>query len=230
MLPTPRLLLERALCLLFPDRCLGCARLGALLCAGCRRRLKPYPGPTRALPPLAASQVGYVFEGPLRAAAHRLKYQGQRRVAGLLAELLAEGLDRRALQVDALVPVPLSSARLVERGYNQSELIARDLARHLGLPLLAQGLVRVRATRSQVGLDSLARHANVADAFAWRGSPPPARILLVDDILTTGATLQACATALIHAGSTRVVATAVARSRPDIDRAALALNRTLAKL
>lgn len=198
--------------LLYPPRCLGCGRTSIPLCSICRHSLTPYHERLPPLPPLQAAYVGYVFDGTLRGAVHRLKYRRQRRVAPVLADLLRARLDRTML-FDAVLPVPLHPSRLRERGFNQSELIAASLARSLGLPLLP-GLVRTEATRSQVGLDSNERRQNVANAFVWRrASAPPPRLLIIDDVLTTGATVQACAAALIAAGAASVTAAAVARSR-----------------
>jgi ComF family protein len=222
--------LDRLLGLLFPDRCVGCGRFGALFCAACRRTLQPYSGQLPRMPPLHSTAVAYIFDGPLRGALLGLKYQRQPRLAEPLAELLLAQLDRERRLAGALVPVPLSPSRLAERGYNQAELIAAALARRLELPLVSSGLTRVRATRSQVGLDSTARRQNVAGAFAWQHSRrPPAQAVLIDDVLTTGATLQACASALLAAGSQQVTALTVARSRPDLDAAAR-LNQALSKL
>lgn len=206
-------LLDRLLDLLYPPRCVGCCRTGVLLCAACRAALTPYEEPLPPLPPLCAAYVGYVFDGTLRGAVHRLKYRRQQCVALVLAELLQARLGGHLTTIDAVLPVPLHPSRLRERGFNQSELIAASLARSLHLPLLG-GLVRKEATRSQVGLDGRERRQNVANAFVWRGAcPPPRQLLLIDDVLTTGATLQACAQALIAAGAASVTAAAVARSR-----------------
>lgn len=121
-----------------------------------------------------------------------------------------------------LIPVPLSAARRRERGYNQAEELARRLSVARDRPL-DTALERVRATRPQVGLDRAARHANVRDAFAWRGPPlRDANVLLVDDVLTTGATADECAAVLKGAGAGWVglitVARATDRDGDDADR------------
>ena len=136
---------------------------------------------------------------------HLLKYGGLPR----LAEDLAEALARVRLPgCDAahLVPVPLGPARRRERGYNQSERLARALGRRWGWPV-ADLLIRTRETMTQTALTPVARLANVAGAFAVRNALPlPASTLvLVDDVFTTGATLVAAATALAEAGATRVM-------------------------
>jgi len=102
---------------------------------------------------------------------------------------------------------------LAERGFNQAELLAREVARATGLPLIVGPLVRIRATRQQALLDITGRIENVTGAFVWRGPPPPARVALVDDVLTTGATVNACAQAVRAGGARDVYALALARSR-----------------
>jgi ComF family protein len=206
--------------LLFPDRCAGCGQPGHLLCSRCRATLRAYPRQALALhfaqqPSLLDMvAVGYVFEGVLRDAIHSLKYERIRRMAEPLGELLVERTQGDPLQADAVVPVPLHARRMNERGFNQSELLAAPLARHYGLPLLGHALNRQRDTAHQVGLDARARLDNVREAFVWtHKTPPPARVVLVDDVLTTGATLIACAQALRRAGAHEVRALVLARSQ-----------------
>ncbi len=206
--------IDDLLSLLLPDRCAGCGRLGALLCEACRRRLVVYDGhPPRVADQLTDVRIAYVFEGPLRHALHHLKYHQRRRVARPLGALMAAHLRAHPLPCDALIPVPLHRERLMERGFNQAELLAREVAAATGLPLIAGPLVRIRATRQQALLDTSGRIENVADAFRWIGSTPPMRVVLVDDVLTTGATANACAAALRAGGAREVYALALARSR-----------------
>ncbi|MBO9341989.1 MAG: ComF family protein [Roseiflexus sp.] len=206
--------IDYVLSLLLPDRCVGCGQLGALLCDACRRRLAVYDGDLpRVADQLTGVQVAYVFDGPLRQAVHQLKYRSQQRMARPLGALLADHLRAHPLPCDALIPVPLHSHRLTERGFNQAELLAREVASATGLPLIVGPLVRIRATRQQALLDTPSRIENVANAFVWRGPPPPACVALVDDVLTTGATVNACALALRAGGARDVYALALARSR-----------------
>lgn len=155
------------------------------------------------------------YEGTLRAAIHALKYDGRRTLAGRLGALMREAGTELIADADGVVPVPLHASRLRARGFNQ----AADLARAIGLPV-APVLRRTRATDPQADLPAARRHGNVRGAFAaahairrWNG----AVLVLVDDVSTTGATLDACASALLAAGAAEVRALTAARavrSRP----------------
>ena len=149
---------------------------------------------------------------PLAAAVQRLKYHGRRTLAGALGALLAE---RYPFAPDALlVPVPLHRARLGVRGFNQALLLARALGRRRGLPVAPRLLVRTRATEAQARLPAAERRRNLDGAFAVR-APHLCRarsIVLIDDVLTTGATADACARALLDAGAARVHVYTVGRA------------------
>jgi ComF family protein len=153
------------------------------------------------------------YEGVLRQLIHLYKYGRIRTLARPLADLVMTAFPRDE-QLDAIVPVPLHWRRRWQRGFNQSELLARAVARRTGLPLAA-ALVRVRATAVQAGLSNTGRRRNVAQAFRCRRSLDRAiqgrRILLVDDVMTTGSTAAACAAALKRRGAARVVLLAAAR-------------------
>ena len=150
----------------------------------------------------------------MESAVHRFKYQGWRRLAAPLAQLLAERLVIEGLASSMVVAVPLHPDRHRQRGFNQAELLARELRRRLELGKPAGRLVRVRATIPQVDNDRLHRWQNVRDAFAWRGPAlDGSPLMLVDDVATTGATLEACATALKLAGAGSVIGVTVARVR-----------------
>lgn len=209
--------------LIFPDRCASCGRVGKLFCAACRAQLRPYPAGSPTVITVAdapihldAAAVAFVFEGPLRDAMHCFKYKHIRRMAQPLGDLLGAYLDHYPLPADALIPVPLHRKRLRERGFNQCELLAQRLGQNSGLPVLVDVLARQRYTKQQAHLDMQGRQENVRDAFVWQGkTPPPPRVLLLDDVLTTGATISACAQALRAAGTSEVRALALARSRPE---------------
>ncbi|HEU5012117.1 MAG TPA: ComF family protein [Roseiflexaceae bacterium] len=212
----PQSLIESLLSVLFPERCVGCARPGALFCESCRATLQPYSAQRSFQhPELDGVFIGFTFAGPLREAIHRFKYQRRRRCAGPLGTLLAAHVPPDLVAANpTIVPVPLHAARQAERGFNQAQALAEEVARTLNLPLMPAGLVRQRATEQQARLDARSRHANVRDAFAWeRAGSPPERLILVDDVITTGATVAACAETLRRAGAREVYALALARSR-----------------
>ncbi|HLH23739.1 MAG TPA: ComF family protein [Chloroflexota bacterium] len=224
-----------ALAALFPARCLGCGRRGVAFCAACWAslpRLRPPYCPRcsrpqragtrcrdcqRAGPALSAVRAACVYSGPLGLAIRRLKYSRERHLAEPLAGLLQECLAARPLAVDVLVPVPLDAARAQERGYNQATLLAAPVAAALGVPLAPAGLRRARPTRPQVGLTARERRANVRGAFTCPNSASVVgrRLLVVDDVMTTGATLEACAEALVAAGAAGVWGLVVARDLPQ---------------
>jgi len=152
------------------------------------------------------------YEGPLREALHALKFGGRRALARPLADLLLEqcGAGLPA-DVTAVVPVPLARDRERARGFNQAGLIAERVARRLGLPLERRWLARVRATAPQSELAAEERRTNVRGAFRAAPDVRGRHVLLVDDVLTTGATLSECARAAAAAGAARVGVLTVAR-------------------
>jgi len=171
-------------------------------CALCRNGLRGYD---------AAYSYG-AYEGVLRELIHVYKYGRVETLARPLADLLRAALPRGE-QWEAVAAVPLHWRRKWQRGFNQSELLARDVARGLGAPLV-KTLRRVRATPAQAGLSRTARRRNMTAAFRLRRPGPVAgrRVLLIDDVLTTGSTAAACARALKQAGAARVVVLTVARA------------------
>ncbi len=217
--------MHRLVDLLLPPRCPGCAREGAALCRPCRRivgrRLDEPAGVPIGL--LSSLPVGIVqlewcssFTGPTRAAVHALKYDGERRLAAPLADVIATRWKRAAIGGDFLVPVPVHSARRRQRGFDQAELLALEMGRRLELPVV-RAIQRASATEAQHGLGRQARAGNVDQAFtvanATAGRVEGAWAVLVDDVVTTGATLGACAAALYRAGAGAVSAVCLARER-----------------
>ena len=153
-----------------------------------------------------------VYEGPLRRVIQLLKYDRMRPLARELAVRMAD-LVGEAGRVDLLAPVPLHRSRRRERGFNQAELLASELARISGIPVDSALLRRERATETQTGLAHNQRRLNVRGAFAVRRAVAGRHIALVDDVITTGATVSECARVLKQAGAARVVALAAARAR-----------------
>ncbi|HET6310774.1 MAG TPA: double zinc ribbon domain-containing protein [Candidatus Nitrosotalea sp.] len=221
---------SRLLDIILPPRCGGCHMVGTWLCDRCRSRIRRLEEPLcrrcgaevesarsgcgcrKRLRSLSRLRSAVAYEGPVEVALQRFKYHGWRRLAEPLALLLAERLVVEGLAASWAVAVPLHRSRQRQRGFNQSELLARELRRRLALTNPPGELVRTRATPPQVGHDRRWRLENVRDAFEWRGGPLEGRsILLIDDVATTGATLEACAAALRSGGSGPVMGVSVAR-------------------
>lgn len=222
----------RLLDLVFPTRCAGCGALGDLFCVACRGLVQPVPPPVciRCGRPVqhegrctacrdasfevAAIRAAAVYREPVSQAIHEFKYNGRKALSQPLGELLAAYWSGRRVSVDLVAAVPLHQRRLKERGFNQSHLLAETLCRTVGLPLLHEEVLRrERETQQQVHLGPEERRQNVSGAFAWNGPAlAGARVLLIDDVATTGATLEACGEALHAAGAGRVWALTVARA------------------
>jgi ComF family protein len=229
---------RRTLDLVFPPRCVGCRSFGSFLCSRClatMRRAQPPRCPVCWMPVLSpaegsgdggvcgrcrgrpfafeAARCPFVYDGAAREAVHALKYQGLSAVAQVMARAMAECLEEWALSAAALVPVPLTGGRRRSRGYNQSEVLARELSALSGVPVVAGVLVRRRGASPQArAADEAARRANVANAFAVRQRGRLAGpLLLIDDVMTSGATLDSCARVLRAAGHGPVYALTFAR-------------------
>jgi ComF family protein len=155
--------------------------------------------------------VGYL-RGPLKRAVYQFKYRQKRKLALPLADLMHHYLLENPLPADLIVPVPLHLDRLQVRGYNQAALLTRELSERSGLPLEEGSLVRIRETAPQVALKADERRKNVRGAFRGQGEKLRHRhVLLIDDVSTTGATLEACAEALREKGARSVWALVLAR-------------------
>jgi ComF family protein len=216
--------------LLFPLRCLGCGREGSLLCPSCSGALPRVRQPVcrccgtsirdGTLCPSCLSHTMTIdgirsvlmFGGIARQAVHGLKYRHLKAMAAPLGELLAGFLRSYPLPGEVLVPVPLHPGRLRERGYNQAALLAKETGRLAGLPVVEGWLVRRRDTVTQAKTASAAeRRSNVQDAFAATRDLRGESVLLIDDVCTTGATLDACASALKASGAGLIWGLTVAR-------------------
>ena len=207
--------------LLLPPACAACRRSGALLCPACLAAFETPSRPEdRFVAPdsgivvggeLTVGMAAFAHEGTVRRALAALKYSGASRLAPILARAAAPTLSN-LLEVSGpatIVPVPVHRERQRVRGYNQAALIAWELAAATRRPT-AELLQRTRPTTKQHRLDRAARLANLRGAFAAHASVP-ARVIVVDDIITTTATLEACASVLVEAGAGEVYGFAVAR-------------------
>lgn len=201
--------------LIAPSRCAACdgpVRRTSLFCEACAstvERTDITGVTTRAGSWVAAFEYG----GAIATAISRLKYQDRSDLGPRLGRAMDHAARRFEGAIDLVVPVPLHPRRLSERGYNQAALLAAPVARRLGVPLEAGALRRVHETSQQVGRDRQSRLLNVDGVFAAhnRAIAPDARILLVDDVRTTGATLHACARAFHQLGAHQVFALVLAR-------------------
>jgi ComF family protein len=218
---TTTIALRAVAAFVFPDCCVNCGAAvppGARhLCGACRRELvvsaRVAPAPRGS----AIDGVSYVlpFEGPASALIRALKYDHRVSLARDLAEMVLPEVRRLAAGgSDALVPVPLHRTRRRERGFNQSELLAGALAVSTGLPVRLW-LSRTRATRTQTDLPRRYRLRNVEGAFAGEPSLTGARVIVLDDVVTTGATLAAACGAALAAGAAEARALAVAGPNPE---------------
>ncbi len=215
----------------FPPHCVGCGKVGDFLCADCSRKLprivppicnrcgKPQTSGTLC-PSCWGAQSGidgirsiFYFDGIVRKAIHELKYYNLRALSDYLADFMYQYLQGSKIEGDIILPVPLHRNRIRSRGYNQSALIAVKLAKLSGIPFEQNMLIRTKDSipqaRTKTGQE---RQRNVDGAFncpdnMLRGS----RIILVDDVCTTGATLEACAGTLKNAGAISVWGLTVAR-------------------
>lgn len=214
-----------------PRRCGLCGDSSAgALCAGCARDL-PWnlsACPHCALPqthtaacrrcarrrlPFDAAWSAFVLAPPVQGAVHGLKYHAQFRHARELGEAMAQALARRAAPLPPLlIPVPLHPLRLMQRGHNQALELARVLAQSLPLRVHAQAAQRLRHTPDQIGLSAAARRRNLRGAFAVTADLRGQHIALLDDVMTTGATLGELARACRAAGATRIEAWSAART------------------
>jgi ComF family protein len=234
LLRQSRRITQQLLDIVFPPRCAGCQKSGAVLCTPCRatfraegiqccRRCgKPLPVTglcqhCRAYQPALSGLLAVSnYQGALRSCIHALKYDGNTRLAEPLGEVLAEAYLAFGMQADVIISVPLHHERQQQRGYNHAHLLAEVCASHIHVPLRDDIVVRHRATSAQVGMKAHERQQNVAGAFdcvdAFKAGPLHGRtLLIIDDVYTTGATLGACAAPLFTAGAQAVWGLVLAR-------------------
>ncbi|MFC2001640.1 ComF family protein [Chloroflexota bacterium] len=220
-----------ALDFLFPRRCVGCGKEGDFICHSCRQSLSVIIPPI--CPRCGRPQSGGIlcpgcvswqanidgirspfrFEGVIRQAIHQLKYQNLRALAAPLARLLQDYLITSDIQTEIVVPVPLHQKRLRERGYNQSGLLARELGKLTSLPVVDDCLIRQLNTPPQARtLNVVERRSNIINAFTCCDHRlQNKQVLLIDDVSTSGATLDACAVAVKAAGAVSVWGLVMAR-------------------
>lgn len=218
--------------LLFPPRCAGCRELlgpGGPFCLRCAETLSEVPAARcpncgepdvagtcphcQASPPAFEKVVApYLHGGALADAIHRLKYEDRPQLAPALASLVASSLAAELHWCDVVAPISLHPRRLKARGYDQALLLARALAGPAGRPVVCRAVRRVKDTTPQVGKDRAQRRENVADAFVGSSEVAGKKVLLVDDVLTTGATAHAASHACRQAGAVAVRVAALARA------------------
>ena len=211
----------------FPKRFAGCARGGWPFCPDCVSALTPlvppwcarcglpWPRPRDTCPrcppfELDGARAAFLYDGPARRAIHKLKFSGWRGVGEALGRAMASTAPPA---IDAVTWVPLARRRLAERGYDQAKVLAMSVARELGVPT-ALPIRRAVATGPQAQRSAADRRTAMRGAFAPNGKPCPARVLLVDDVLTTGATAAACAVVLREAGARSVFLLVAGRAAP----------------
>ncbi len=195
--------------LIFPPQCIVCSRVDTPWCPQCQSTLANTPiAPItrRHAPPLRGIIATAPHTGLLRTYVHALKYEDARYLAEPLGKRLAQCIHAYKMTYDTIAAVPLHVQRLHERGYNQSKLLTQVAATYLKKSDSSAAIVREQHTRPQVGLNRRQRRSNVSGAFRATASFNGQRVLLVDDVYTTGATLRACAQALANRGAAAVYA------------------------
>ena len=224
-------LVELAVDSFFPKQCVSCGKVGSFLCLSCKEKLPRLLSPLcpKCGRPQASGIVcpscrqrrteidgirsPYRFDEVIRKAIHQLKYQNLKAISSCLAELLADYLGSSPLPCEVLVPVPLHQRRLKERGYNQSSLLSRELGKLTNLPVIENCLIRIKEAQPQVKAASMEeRRENVVGAFMCRDEKVSGKqVILIDDVCTSGATLESCAVALKSKGAISVWGLTIAR-------------------
>ena len=203
--------------LLYPGKCAFCRRLvrdRRMICPECEKTLVSLTGEQERMhiPPLELCLAPLYYTGKVRESMLRYKFHGAAAYCGIYAELMADCLQRHGETADRITWIPLSRQRLRRRGYDQAKLLAQELSRRTGIPC-ERLLVKTRNNPAQSGKKSAAeRERNVQGVYRADGVQPGERILLIDDIVTTGSTLKAAASVLIEAGAASVTGLAAAKA------------------
>ncbi|MRS01941.1 ComF family protein, partial [bacterium] len=217
---------------LYPPRCCNCDRRGFVLCDECFSDIEHlttkycikcgYPiryqnrlckACSLETPLYTQMRSWAVFSGSVRTAIHSLKYKRNLALGNILAKPLIEVVEKSGWQIDLVVPVPLSKSRMQSRGYNQAALISRYLAASLNIPHSSHDLRRIKNTFTQTKMNVNKRFTNLLDAFyANPATLKKKNILIIDDVITTGATMRNCTNALLAAGAEKIYCLSVARA------------------
>ncbi len=217
---------------IYPPVCAGCGSPGEIWCTACQKSIQEIidnicdrcgypgtyesgkcPGCDKHNPQYTKIRSCGVYQGPLKEAIHALKYQDNLALGFTLSEMLAKKLKKEKWDIDLIVPVPLSMVRQKERGYNQAALLAHPLAERMGVKYDSKSLIRKKATESQVHLSAEERSRNMSDAFSakpevWKGQS----VLIIDDVITTGSTINECARTILEGGAEAVFGLSIARA------------------
>lgn len=219
-----RHLWRSALDLLYPPRCMGCDRVDTVWCARCQSEIDwlPVNLQRQTITDNLTVVASESHAGKLRHAVQALKYAGARPLAAALGQRLTEAYLTLDWSVDLIIPTPMHHDRLQQRGYNQAALIALQMAKECNIPYSETALIRHKYTRTQVGLNREERQINMRDAFtADTNIVLGQRVLIIDDVLTTGATIGGCAQTLYDSGATAVFGLTVTAARSDASDATL---------
>lgn len=221
---------QHILDVVFPKRCVGCRSIGSYLCGNCFDTLIPndsplclacdkpaiggvvHPGCKTRYTPEGVTAI-FQFEPTIKALIHEMKYRGVTDIVPLASQFLIAGLPENLPERIVVVPVPLYKTKKRERGFNQSELLAEEVARALRMPLGRRVLERTINTPSQTKLDREERKENMRNAFVCGRQLKGVNILLIDDTVTTGATMTSCANILKRSGARSVWCLALAQAR-----------------
>ena len=219
----------------FPPACLGCGIEGVNICSDCFAKIELLPSNVCNLCGSFTSKSGFCpqcakqkptysgfrafafYTGVMRKAVQQLKYHNDLSIGSYLAGLLEITYARTGWDVDMVVPIPIGEVKRKQRGYNQAERLAKPFSRELNFSYDPTALTRIHEISSQVGLDQNARHENVRNAFvAGSNKVRDKRVLLIDDVFTSGATMQAAANELIFAGADKVFCLTLAKVKYEI--------------